>query len=56
MDKTLHETLIDEILSNPQTPKEHAAANEIKALREKLAKIPNEKADKGAGSKREADK
>lgn len=56
MDKTLHEKLIEEILSNPQTEKEHAAANEIKALREQLAKLPNEKADKGAGQKREGAK
>jgi len=35
----LHETLIAEILSAPQTPKEHAAKSEIEGLRAQLAAL-----------------
>lgn len=37
--KELHDKLIAELLQSPQTPREHAAVNEIKSLREKLAKL-----------------
>lgn len=47
----LHEQLIKELLENPQTPREHAAVNEIKALRDKLEKYEKPKQEKKADTK-----
>ena len=41
--KTLHEELIDNLFEWPTTPRDFAAINEIKALREKLAEIEKPK-------------
>jgi hypothetical protein len=44
MDATeLHKKLIEELLASPQTPREHAAVNEIYALRVKLAQLEKPK-------------
>jgi hypothetical protein len=58
-DKTLHEQLIEELMDNKVnlSPREHAARNEIIALREQLAKFdtplkakPAESADLDTGT------
>lgn len=48
--KELHEKLIAELLANPQSPREHAAVNEIKALRAKLAELEKPKQEKKEAS------
>ena len=55
MDKTLHEKLIDELLDarSALSPREHAAANEIRALRAQLK--PSQKAEKVAQGRQEDD-
>jgi hypothetical protein len=47
-DKELHEKLIEELLTSPQTAREHAAVNEINALREKLEQLEKPKQEKKA--------
>jgi len=37
--KTNHERLIDDLFDNAVSPREHAAVNEIKVLRERLAEF-----------------
>jgi hypothetical protein len=51
MSKTLHEQYIDELLGGrvSLTPREMAAANEIQALRAKLAKQEEKPASKKLG-------
>lgn len=47
----LHEKIIKELLENPQTPREHAAVNEINALRKKLEQLEKPKQDKKVETK-----
>lgn len=47
----LHEQIIKELLESPQTAREHAAVNEINALRDKLAQLEKPKQDKKVEAK-----
>jgi len=41
--RTLHEQLIDSLFEWPNTPRDFAAVNEIKALRERIAELEKPK-------------
>lgn len=46
MEKTVHQQLIDSLFDFPTTVRDHAAVNEIKALRERIAQLEKKKEKK----------